>query len=144
MLDPTFHKTDDEYEAEVAYSMESVTVTAMPTQAYAKVEVNGVEVDDDGNAEVDLDMGENSVTIKVTAEDDMVMRYYLTVTKAAASTLDPTAAKYDMTANGGNDNGRVDVPEILNAIRAYKGDPPTSTIPEILSLIRIYKGQATP
>ncbi len=76
-LAPMFDKRDDGYEAEVAYSVESVMVTAMPTDSYAKVE---------GAGTVDLDMGENDVTIKVTAEDGTtVMRYFVTITRLSAS-----------------------------------------------------------
>ena len=49
--------------------------------------------------------------------------------------------KYDSVTNGGNGNGMVDIREILNAIRDYKGGHNNTTISEILTLIRVYKSQ---
>jgi azurin len=51
----------------------------------ATVEVNGTAVDADGTAAVDLDVGMNTITAMVTAQDgETMMTYTITVTRAAS------------------------------------------------------------
>ena len=74
-----------EYTVMALNSDESVTVKAIPTHMGATVEVNGTAVDADGTAAVDLDVGMNTITAMVTAQDgETMMTYTITVTRAAS------------------------------------------------------------
>ena len=68
-LTTTFMTGTTEYTVMALNSDESVTVKAIPTHMGATVEVNGTAVDADGTAAVDLDVGMNTITAMVTAQD---------------------------------------------------------------------------
>ena len=104
-LKTRFDSSVANYEADVAHSVESVTVTAKARYAYATVEVDGVEVGDDGAATVDLVTMETTVTIKVTADDgSTVERYFVTITKLSASS-DATLMSLDLWRAPGDEAG---------------------------------------
>ena len=84
-LTTTFMTGTTEYTVMALNSDESVTVKAIPTHMGATVEVNGTAVDADGTAAVDLDVGMNTITAMVTAQDgETMMTYMVTVTRAAS------------------------------------------------------------
>ena len=80
-----FDPATDSYDVSVAHDVEQTTVTATPNHdgaAYA-VQLDGVA---DADGTVDLAMGENVISIVVTAEDGETARTYsVTVTRAAAA-----------------------------------------------------------
>ena len=73
-LTPAFAADTTAYSASVANSVESVTVTA--TAADSKASVSGT-------GEHSLDVGRNTITVKVTAEDGTTKDYTITVDRAA-------------------------------------------------------------
>ena len=84
-LDSTFLSGTLSYTASVANSVTSTTVTAETTDSSATsvIKLDGA-VDTDGT--VDLEVGDNNITVEVTAEDTVATRtYQVTVTRAASS-----------------------------------------------------------
>ena len=86
-LTPAFSSGTISYTASVANSVSSITVTPTVADATASVKVNGVAVSS-GNASgaIALNVGANTITILVTAQDASTKTYTLTVTRAAALT----------------------------------------------------------
>ena len=82
-LSPAFSKTVYEYALSVGGGVERITVSASPEDAKASVKVSG---------NTNLKVGENTVTVKVTAEDGKTTKTYrITVTRAKPSpTPSPT------------------------------------------------------
>lgn len=71
-LSPEFNKDTDAYTLQVGSDVEALQITATPEDEKATVQVQGNE---------DLQEGENSVTITVTAEDGTTKVYTITVNK---------------------------------------------------------------
>ncbi len=124
-LSPDFASGTATYTASVYNSVTSTTVTATPTDDDAKVVITPV-VDADASAEghqVDLDVGSNVVTVKVTAEDGTTTRTYtVTVTRAANSVT------FVVTAPDGVTDGAraleitwVDTQDCTDGYKAYTG-----------------------
>ena len=89
-LAPDFSSTTTSYTASVGYAEEQVTVTATKNSGNAQVEfldgsdnaIPDADENTDGH-QVALDVGENVIKVKVTAEDDIeIETYILTVTRA--------------------------------------------------------------
>ena len=84
-LSPDFASATTGYTASVANGVSSTTVTATKNHAAASVLITPTDADASaaGN-QVNLDVGSNTVTVKVTAEDGTTIRTYrVTVTRAA-------------------------------------------------------------
>jgi len=80
-LTPDFNENTLNYAVEVDNSVESITVTATPVSSGAVVNGDGV---------IALDVGENVITIEVTAEDGVTKKNYtITVTRAEPDTSEP-------------------------------------------------------
>ncbi len=103
-LEPAFHRVTTSYAASVPGAVTSITVTATASDAAnARVEfLDGDEMtlaDADENAagqQVDLAVGENTIRIKVTAEDGLTTRTYtLAVTRD-----EPNTDLSDLLVNG--------------------------------------------
>ena len=124
-LTTTFMADTTEYTVMALNSDESVTVKAIPTDMEATVEVNGTEVDADGTAAVDLDVGMNTITVMVTAQDGTtMMTYMITVTRAEPETTEVTRT------------------EVLSAIQAYLNeDADALSRADLLALISGYLAQ---
>ena len=85
-LSPQFDADTLTYTASVANSVTEVTVTAAADSDYATVSVvpeDGDDAETEG-VEVVLDVGANTITVTVTAEDGTTQDYTLTITRAAA------------------------------------------------------------
>ena len=85
-LSPQFDADTLTYTASVANSVSEVTVTASADSDYATVSVvpeDGDDAETEG-VEVVLDVGANTITVTVTAEDGTTQDYTLTITRAAA------------------------------------------------------------
>ncbi len=94
-LTPTFSGgTTTGYTASVANSVSATTVTATLNHAAATVEITPVDADASAAGhQVNLDVGSNTISVKVTAADGVTTRTYtVTVTRAA-----PGAAPSDIT-----------------------------------------------
>ena len=87
-LSPAFAPATTTYTASVANSVSSTTVTATPNHASASVRITGGGTSaDDEPLPVNLGVGDTVITVWVTAEDGTVKSYTVTVTRAAAQTL---------------------------------------------------------
>lgn len=73
-LSPEFDAETTNYEMTVDLSVTEIKVDAVAADEKAKVEVTG---------NTELKEGENTITVKVTAEDETVRNYIITVTKKA-------------------------------------------------------------
>ena len=71
-LTPEFNKDTDSYTLQVGEEVEKIAVTATPEEEKSTVTVEGNEV---------LQIGENKITITVTAEDGTTKTYTITVNK---------------------------------------------------------------
>jgi len=84
-LSPTFSSATTTYTATVPYASTSTTVTPVKSQANATVKVNTTAVT--ASKLINLNVGSNTITTEVTAQDGTTTKTYtLTVTRAAAST----------------------------------------------------------
>ena len=77
-LSPEFDAETTNYEMTVDLSVTEIKVDAVAADEKAKVEVTG---------NTELKEGENTITVKVTAEDETVRNYIITVTKKAEEPL---------------------------------------------------------
>ncbi len=87
ILSPTFASGTTSYTASVGYNISSLTVTPTVADSAASVTVNGVAVSS-GNASqsIALNVGDNTITTIVTAQDGTTTKTYTTtVTRAAAT-----------------------------------------------------------
>ncbi len=81
-LSPAFDSDTAEYAVSVGYSVTSVTVTpTVNDTGKATVTVNGGVA----SQPVSLDVGANTITVKVTAENGATKNYTITVTRAVAT-----------------------------------------------------------
>ena len=97
-LSPTFASATTSYTAAVANSIISITVTPTAADANATITVNGTPVTSGSpSAAISLDVGENTITIIVTAQDGTTIKTYtVTVTRAASN----VATLSDLTVDG--------------------------------------------
>ena len=94
-LSPTdissFQSGTPTYSVDVANSVGSVTVTPTANQASATITVNGATVASGSGRAVSVDVGSNTITIVVTAEDgNATESYTVTVTRAVSGAYDGT------------------------------------------------------
>ena len=85
-LSPVFDAATRTYTATVANDVTQVSVTAEASSDYTTVSVSPNGGDDAGTEEVEvpLDVGENTVTVAVTAEDGRTREYTVIVTRETA------------------------------------------------------------
>ena len=81
-LSPTFAEGTKDYTAKVPNDIKAITVTPTTADTEAKVTVNGVEVPSGTiSGEIPLQVGENTITTVVTAQDGTVNTYTVIVTR---------------------------------------------------------------
>ncbi len=101
-LNPTFDAATDAYAVSVGTDVASVTVTPTTTDDGAAVAVNGVAVASGQPSEaIDLNVGNNTIPIVVTAEDTSTQTYTVTVARAVPQ---PGIALASDTARDGGTN----------------------------------------
>ena len=124
-LSPAFDSTTTEYTAEVEYTVETTTVVAMPTHPGATVE---------GDGEMTLAEGDNTIIVTVTAEDGTSQETYtVTVTVGEAPPVEGTLLeRYDA-----NNSNQIEKGEALTAIDDYLIHG-TLTKEEVLDVINLY------
>ncbi|WP_171683461.1 DUF2252 family protein [Paenibacillus planticolens] len=71
------------YKVNVPFDTESVSVRATAADSKAKVSLNGTTVVGVGEQSFKLQVGDNPIYVSVTAQDESIMNYTLTVTRAA-------------------------------------------------------------
>jgi Tol biopolymer transport system component len=145
-LDPSFANGTYDYAASVAEIVSSVTVTPTVNEHYATITVNGHPVTSGQPSQaIDLNIGANTITIVVTAQDETTTRTYtVTVTRQPPSsdatlsnltlssgTLNPAFAPLTMiyTASLPNNVTSITVTPTANeshAIITVDGKPVTS------------------
>ena len=104
-LSPVFVPATEMYTPPpVANGVTSTTVTAIPNHADATyvVQLDGV---DDLDGTVELDVGDNVITVVVTAADDMATKTYKVTVNRAASTPPPDNSGNTGNTGGGNTGG---------------------------------------
>ncbi|MFS0837406.1 cadherin-like beta sandwich domain-containing protein [Paenibacillus sp. 1P03SA] len=85
-LSPSFASGTTSYTADVAHNVTSVDVTPTVADSTATVKVNGGTVASGSPAPVSLNVGANTVTVLVTAQDGTTQKSYtITVTRAAST-----------------------------------------------------------
>ena len=125
----TFDSTTTSYSAQVANSVSQTTVTPTVNDSEASyvIKLGGV-TDSDGR--VLLAVGNNVITVEVTAEDgNTTQTYTVTVTHAESTLLN----RYDL-----NGNGHIDLTEVSTAIDDYFNGQ--LTLAEVNALIDLYFG----
>ena len=76
-MEPPFAAGTTDYTASVAYSVSSLTVTPTASDPAATITVNGTAVVSSGaSADIPLQVGQNSISIVVTAQDGTTTRIY--------------------------------------------------------------------
>ncbi|MGZ4032954.1 MAG: cadherin-like beta sandwich domain-containing protein, partial [Tumebacillaceae bacterium] len=126
-LSPAFASGTTSYSANVANEVTNVDVTAMLADSTASVKVNGVAATSGSAVNVPLNVGANTISVLVTAQDGTTQKTYtITVTRAepplssnanlsnlalSNGTLDPTFASdtHSYTASVANGVSSVDV-----------------------------------
>ena len=90
-LTPAFASDEESYTASVGNAISSVRVTPTVNEANATVTVKGTTVaSGQQSGPISLSVGENTITVVVTAEDGTTKTYTVDVTRAAAPTPTPT------------------------------------------------------
>ena len=87
-LSPTFASGTTSYTASVDYNTNSLTITPSQNQANATIKVNGTTVvSGSASGTIPLNVGSNTITVLVTAQDTTTTKTYtITITRASAST----------------------------------------------------------
>ncbi|MFC4303699.1 cadherin-like beta sandwich domain-containing protein, partial [Cohnella boryungensis] len=89
-LSPSFASDTTSYKANVAHNVNSITLTSITTDRYATVKVNGTAVSSDSaSGEIALSVGDNTISITVTAEDGTTKTYTVTITRASNDIAPP-------------------------------------------------------
>ncbi|MFF2752473.1 DUF4073 domain-containing protein [Psychrobacillus sp. NPDC058041] len=99
-LSPTFAMDTEIYTVNVENSLSSIKVTPTVADNKATVTVNGLLVESGkASRDINLNVGENNITIVVTAEDGSTKTYGITVMRAPAQTspVAPNVTKDDLT-----------------------------------------------
>ncbi|MGI6434765.1 MAG: cadherin-like beta sandwich domain-containing protein [Syntrophomonadaceae bacterium] len=97
-LSPAFAPETTSYTASVAHGVSSVNVTPTVNQADASLTVNSSAATSGTPSAVGLNVGVNTITILVTAQDNSTTETYtITITRAAATDgfITPTTAGFD-------------------------------------------------
>ncbi|PWB97136.1 beta strand repeat-containing protein [Salinibacterium hongtaonis] len=88
-LAPAFAAATSSYTASVVHATTSLTVTPTLVDANASVTVNGVAVTSgSASGAITLNVGSNTLTVEVTAQNGATKTYTVTVTRAASSNND--------------------------------------------------------
>ncbi|TNJ63926.1 DNRLRE domain-containing protein [Paenibacillus hemerocallicola] len=87
-LSPAFSADVAEYRAGVTNSVYAVRLTPTAADKYVRIAVNGAAVPSGRpSADVPLQVGDNPIAVNVTAQNGQSKTYYVTVTRAANSSL---------------------------------------------------------
>ena len=105
-LSPAFAGDIREYAASVDSSVSSLTLTPTVNEAHATVTVNGTPVASGSASDaIGLSVGDNTITVEVTAQDGSKAAYTITVRRAAPSRRGSLAfgsAAYTVSEDGGS------------------------------------------
>ncbi len=105
-LSPAFASTTTGYTDSVDNSTGSITVTPTSNESHASIAVNNTPVTSGSASQaVTLNVGSNTVTVLVTAQDNSTKTYTVTVTRPAAPAEAPVITP---------GNGSYDIPKSIN------------------------------
>ncbi|MEK3722566.1 S-layer homology domain-containing protein [Paenibacillus sp. FSL H8-0034] len=101
-LVPVFDKAQTAYTATVAYGISSATVTASVYEPGSSVKVNGVATTSGvASAELPLSLGANTITVEVTAQDDITQKTYtILVTRLSGNQSSSSGGTSTSSSNG--------------------------------------------
>ncbi|CAM3902997.1 leucine-rich repeat protein [Cohnella lubricantis] len=97
-LTPELQAEVTSYTADVGYATSSVAIIPEVSDEAATVTVNGNVVESGQPVQIDLNVGSNSVTIVVTAEDGTTQTYDVTVKRASAPIVTIPVANVTVTS----------------------------------------------
>jgi hypothetical protein len=125
-LMPTFDPATLSYTASVPFSTSSITVTPTAADAGATITVNGVPVASGMSSQaIPLVVGNNTITIVVTAQDGVTMKTYtINVTRAGNVSVNPGGGTFGTlkeafdAINAGTHTGAVSVSIFADTIEA--------------------------
>ena len=113
-LTPAFDKDETEYSITIGTDVESLDIKAVAEDSSAKVEISGNDK---------LLTGENTIEVKVTAEDGTVRTYKINVTKGENDNIVPSFGLSELSIDGYTLS-----PEFNKGIYEYKLDIEDSSI----------------
>lgn len=141
-LSPSFKQSTYKYTATVDNSVKSIKVTATASDSKAQIDISG-----DGS----LDIGENTIKIIVTAQDDKTTKTYrIIVTREKAESSEPEESKPE--DNDSDDNSSEESKPEQSKLTNYDFDPVSELkAPKIyvdeqgqpLKYIKKYSGKCT-
>jgi hypothetical protein len=99
-LSPNFVAATQSYSASVANTVSSIDVTAMTADAFASVKVNGT-VALSPMTTVPLNVGSNTISVEVTAQNGAIKTYTITVTRAAGAQQSSDATLMSLATSQG-------------------------------------------
>ncbi len=134
-LDPAFASGTEEYTANVANSVNTIEVTPTVDAGTSTVTVNGDTVTNGGASDpITLNVGANTITVVVTAQDSSTKTYTVEVTRAASSNADLSsltlsAGSLDPAFASGTEEYTANVANSVNTIEVTPTvDAGTSTV----------------
>ncbi|WP_240480001.1 cadherin-like beta sandwich domain-containing protein [Paenibacillus fonticola] len=83
-LDPVFDKDVLSYTSSVGHPVSGLAVTASVEDAGATVQINGTSVSSGVARTIPLNVGPNTIAVKVTAQDGTIKTYTIAVTRASS------------------------------------------------------------
>ncbi|MDP4093578.1 MAG: cadherin-like beta sandwich domain-containing protein, partial [Bacillota bacterium] len=87
-LNPVFKSAQNTYNLSVGNDVSNITLTPVIDQSDAVIKVNGVEVTNGQASDpINLQVGDNTITVEVTAADGTVNTYTLTVIKEGGGNI---------------------------------------------------------
>lgn len=90
-LEPAFDQEQLAYELDVSYSRSSITVSAEVYDTRSELSINGEALEQAGSLEIPLEVGENEVSVVVTAEDATQTTYMINIDREEAPASPPPA-----------------------------------------------------
>ncbi|MGI6110300.1 MAG: cadherin-like beta sandwich domain-containing protein [Eubacteriaceae bacterium] len=100
-LDPVFDSNQFDYTASVANDVSQITVTPTVSYESAEIYINGTKVQSASESDaIALDVGENTIVVKVVAPDFGELTYTVVVTRADAEVIPSNPAEDSSTGTG--------------------------------------------
>jgi len=119
-ISPTFKYSTTSYTASVANTVTQIAIKATTQDSNASLKINGdTEDSGDWSGYITLAVGSNSIPILVTADDGSKKTYYLTVTRAAGTTVSKTI-KLTIGGSSAVVNGTVTTLDAAPFLYTYK------------------------
>lgn len=104
-LSPSFSAATSNYSATVAFDVSSVTVTPVVNESHATVTVNGSSVASGSASQaIALNVGSNTISVLVSAQDGTTRGYSISVTRAEAP---PASANSSSTVAANSTNNTI-------------------------------------